>query len=152
MGHLHETLSGAAFQPQIESVPEQTWSSALFVSSFLSGAAGLTLDAGADTATFAPALPSNWDHLDLENVSIGHDHFSLRLRRSQSSDDLELSGKGSSPLTIRYLPQLADAPMAQASFDGQPMALPQGGAPIALKLKMDGSSQHLVIRYGAAKR
>jgi glycogen debranching enzyme len=46
MGHLHETLSGSAFQPQIESVPEQTWSSALFVSSFLTGAAGLTAGSG----------------------------------------------------------------------------------------------------------
>ncbi|HEY2471029.1 MAG TPA: hypothetical protein VGI45_24755 [Terracidiphilus sp.] len=151
MGHLHETLSGSAFQPQVESVPEQTWSSALFVSSFLTGAAGLTLDAGAHTATFAPALPSNWDRLDLENMRIGQARLSLRLRRSRSSDDLELTGKGIGPLTVRYTPQLADRRMTEATFDGQRMMLPRDGEPLALVLNMDGNSQHLVIRYGVAK-
>ena len=149
MGHLHETLSGSEFHPQIESVPEQTWSSALFVSSFLTGAAGLRLDAEEHTATFAPSLPSGWDHLDLENVRIGQARLSLRLHRSQTSEDLELSGKGPGPLTVRYIPQRAGRRMAEATFDGRPMA-PRDDEPLVLMLKMDGSSHHLVIRYGAA--
>jgi hypothetical protein len=150
-GHMHETLSGSAFQPQIESVPEQTWSSALFVSSFINGAAGLAIDAQAHTATFAPALPSDWDRLSLENVTIGQARISLRFRRSQSSDDLELSGKGTGPLTFRYSPQIAGAGIEKAMLDGQRIALPRNGEPIALMLKMDGHSQHLVVRYGAAR-
>ena len=152
MGHLHETLSGSAFQPQIESVPEQTWSSALFVSSFLTGAAGLKLDAEAHTATFAPALPSDWHRLNLENVRIGQVRFSVRLRRSPSSDDLELTGKGTGPLTFQYIPQVSGERRAEATFDGQRIMLPRGGQPIALVLKMDGSTQHLVIRFAAAVR
>jgi glycogen debranching enzyme len=151
MGHLHETLSGSAFQPQIESVPEQTWSSALFVSSFLTGAAGLRLDAEAHTATFAPALPSDWDHLYLENLRIGKSLLSLRLRRSQSSDILEISGNGVGPLTVQYIPQVIGDRMAEATFDGQPMVMPWGGKPLALVVKMNGNIQHLVIRYGAAR-
>ena len=151
MGHLHETLYGSAFQPQIESVPEQTWSSALFVSSVLTGVAGLGLDAEAHTATFAPELPYDWNRLDLENVRIGQAQISLRLRRSQSFDDLELSGRGTGPLTVRYSPQLAGAPMADATFDGQRIALPRNGEPIALGLKMDGRSQHLQVRYDASR-
>jgi glycogen debranching enzyme len=150
MGHLHETLTGTAFQPQIESVPEQTWSSALFVSSFLAGAAGLRLDAEANAATFAPALPSGWERLDLENVRIGQAQLSLRLRRSQLSNDLELSGKGPGPLTVRYFPQRAGQRKAEATLDDVKIMLPRAGEPIAIALKMDGSSHHLVIRYGAA--
>ena len=120
--------------------------SALFVSWFLTGAAGLTLDAEAHTATFAPALPSDWDHLDLGNVRIGQARLSLRLRRSQSSDVLELSGKGDDPLTVRYISQLAGERMVETTFDGQRIILARGGEPIALVLKMDGSSHQLVIR------
>ena len=138
-------------QPQIESVPEQTWSSALFLSSFLTGAAGLRLDAEAHTATFAPALPSGWDRLNLENVRIGQARISLRLRRSQSSDDLELSGVGAGPLTVRYCPQSSGARMVEATFDGQQIGPPRDVEPIALVLKMDGRSRSLVVRYGVAR-
>jgi hypothetical protein len=31
------------------------------------------------------------------------------------------------------------------------MVLPRDGEPVALVLKMDGSSKHLVIRYGEAR-
>jgi hypothetical protein len=151
MGHLHETLSGSTFQPQIESVPEQTWSSAMFVSSFLTGAAGLRLDAESHTVTFAPALPSGWDHLGLGNVRMGQARLSLRLCRSQSSEDLELSGKGAGPLALRYIPQRTGERMAEARFDGRRMVLRPSGEPIALVLKMDGGSHHFVIRYVAPR-
>jgi glycogen debranching enzyme len=151
MGHLHETLSGSEFQPQIESVPEQTWSSAMFVSSFLTGAAGLTLDADAHTATFAPALPSGWDHLGLENVRMGSARISLRLRQARSSEDIELSGQGVGPLTVRYIPQRTGERIAEATVDGRRLTLPRSGEPIALVLKIDGNSHHLVIRYVAPR-
>lgn len=152
MGHLHETLSGAAFRPQIESVPEQTWSSALFVSSFLTGALGLKLDAQTHTITFAPALPSDWNHLDLDNVRIGQAQASLRLRRSQSADDLELSGHDAGPLALRFMPQRTGERRAAATFDGRRIVLPQDGEPFALAVKLDGGSHHLVIRYRSARQ
>ena len=45
-------------------------------------------------------------------------------RRSQSSDELELSGKGTGPLSIRYIPQLAGAHMTKVTFDGAPISAP----------------------------
>jgi glycogen debranching enzyme len=149
MGHLHETLSGSAFHPQIESVPEQTWSSAMFVSSFLTGAAGLAFDADEHVLTLAPSLPSNWDHLGLDNLRIGETGLSLRLRRSQSSDELELSAHGAGPLTVHYVPQPGRR-IIEATFDGRPLALPKTHDPVLLMIKTDGAPQHLLIRYVAA--
>lgn len=148
MGHLHETLSGSAFRPQIESVPEQTWSSAMFVSSFLSGAAGLTMDAESHRVTFAPALPRNWDHLSLDDLRIGEARLALHLRRSQSSDDLELSARGAGPLTVQFVPPPGRG-ITAATFDGKRVPLPRSGEPMRLALKIDGSRQHLFVGYAA---
>lgn len=152
MGHLHETLSGSAFQPQIESVPEQTWSSALFVSSFLTGAAGLKLDAEAHTVTFAPALPSSWDYLNLTNMRVGQAQVSFRFHRSPSADDLELTGKGSGPLTLRFMAKKPGEGRVEAILDGHRLLLPQDGEPIAVPVRMDGQPHHLAIRYRAVKQ
>ncbi|MEP6601380.1 MAG: hypothetical protein ABJB49_06160, partial [Nitrospirota bacterium] len=46
-GHAHEVLRGDAFVPERESVPDQTWSSAAFLSSAVSGMLGLHLEARA---------------------------------------------------------------------------------------------------------
>ena len=130
----------------------QTWSSALFVSSFLTGAVGLKLDAEAHTLTFAPALPSDWNRLDLDNLRIGQAQVSVRLRRSKSADDLALSGKGTGPLALRFMPQEPGERRAEARLDGQRIVLHREGKPIALTVKFDGGSHHLAIRYREVKQ
>jgi hypothetical protein len=41
--------------------------------------------------------------------------------------------------------------MVEATFDGRRIVLPRDDEPIALVLNLDGSSRHLVIRYGSAR-
>ncbi len=58
MGHMHELLTGDFYHQQIESVPEQTWSSAAFLSSAVHGLLGLEREAQANGLEFSPHLPS----------------------------------------------------------------------------------------------
>lgn len=53
-GYMEEVLSGAVFQPEVESVPQQTWSSAAFLSAAVSGLLGVTVDAPANRLIIAP--------------------------------------------------------------------------------------------------
>jgi glycogen debranching enzyme len=70
-GHLHELSDGDRFQPQIESVPEQTWSSAGFLLATIRGLFGLDVDTAQQTLTLAPHLDPRWNHIDLAQISVG---------------------------------------------------------------------------------
>src|SRR3984957_17365310 len=70
MGHMHELLTGDFYHQQVESVPEQTWSSAALLSSAVKGLLGLERDAQANSLKFSPHLPANWDSISVRNVKV----------------------------------------------------------------------------------
>lgn len=51
---MEEVLTGAVFQPEVESVPQQTWSSAEFLSSAIHGLLGIAVDTPGNQLTLAP--------------------------------------------------------------------------------------------------
>ncbi len=55
---------------KLESVPEQTWSSAAFLSSAVQGLLGLKREAQANRLEFSPHLPANWESISVENIKI----------------------------------------------------------------------------------
>ena len=55
LGHMHEVLAGNLFHPEVESVPEQTWSSAGFLHATVCGLFGLRLMPHS-TACFLPRI------------------------------------------------------------------------------------------------
>jgi glycogen debranching enzyme len=71
LGHMHEVMAGNAFTPQRESVPEQTWSSAGFLSATIHGMLGLESDARNNLLQFAPQLPASWQTVRVERVRVG---------------------------------------------------------------------------------
>lgn len=147
MGHLHETLSGSEFRPQIESVPEQTWSSALFLSSFLTGAAGLTPDAKEHRLTFAPQFPEQWDHLALHHVRVGQTTLNLNLTRTSRGQDLAVESNGE-PVSINFKMQKhGESHPKQVQFDDHPISMHDGAGSILFELKSDGAVHHLTISY-----
>lgn len=77
LGHMHELMSGSFFTPQRESVPEQTWSSAGFLSAAIHGMLGLDSDARSGTLDFAPQLPAEWRSLRVEHVHVGQSTVDL---------------------------------------------------------------------------
>lgn len=120
LGHLPEALSGTAFEPQVESVPEQTWSSALLLSSFLEGVVGLKQDAERHTLTLAPHLPATWTTLSLSRIRVGQTSVELSLSRTANSLELAVRIEGG-PLDIVFAPALPSGrKITETLVDGQP--------------------------------
>ena len=71
LGHMHEVMSGSFFTPQRESVPEQTFSSAAFLSAGIHGMLGLESDGRKNVLHFAPQVPASWQWLRVEHLRVG---------------------------------------------------------------------------------
>lgn len=70
-GHMHEVLAGDTYHPQLESVPEQSWSSASFFTAAVRGLFGLEINGETGTLTLAPHLPADWEYAIIRNVKVG---------------------------------------------------------------------------------
>lgn len=101
LGHMHEVMAGDAFMPQRESVPEQTWSSASFLSAALEGLLGLDVDAATRELHFVPQPPAGWTSLQVERVRIGETQVDLSWRRTAHGDELDIDNRGA-PFRLRW--------------------------------------------------
>lgn len=95
-GHMDELLRGDMLYPQSESVPEQTWSSAGFLSTTVHGLFGLEVDAVNSTLTLAPHLPADWDDATLSNVQIGNSKLNFAFHQSIDDTLLHIENSGDS--------------------------------------------------------
>ena len=94
LGHMHEVQSGATFTPQSESVPEQTWSSAAFLSAAIGGMLGLEADARHNVLRFAPQPPPAWRSLKVERVRVGKSVVDLEWRNEDGKVSLDVRNTG----------------------------------------------------------
>jgi len=105
-GHMHEVLRGDVFAPERESVPDQSWSAAAFLSSAVRGMMGLTVNGVTRTLAFAPRLAVDWDHLVVRRINVGGTDVGLTLQASTNL--VELAVENSGPLlTLTFKPELA---------------------------------------------
>ena len=119
-GHMPEVLSGSFYRPQMESVPEQTWSSAGFVSATVHGLLGLDVDGVEDRLTFAPRLPAKWDDLDVEHIHMPKRNVSLTLHKSEQSVRLTIQNSGT-PFALEFRPDLPlGADLKRSLLNGRP--------------------------------
>jgi hypothetical protein len=81
-GHIDEVLSGEEFRPLNVSVPEQTWSSAGFLSATISGLLGYEADGAAQVIRLAPHPPETWDRLGARFLPFGHNMLDVNIRRN----------------------------------------------------------------------
>ncbi|HVT97158.1 MAG TPA: hypothetical protein VHE33_06595, partial [Acidobacteriaceae bacterium] len=122
LGHLPEVLSGDRFQPQVESVPEQTWSSAGLVHSLMQGVFGLVADAPEHRLTLAPHLDPRWNHVGLESVPVGAARVDIAIDQQPGEIHADLAARDA-PVHLRFAPQIPlGATNVSASLDGH--ALP----------------------------
>ena len=105
LGHIHEVLAGDVYHQQTESVPEQTWSSAGFISAATRGLLGLHIDSVSNQIAFAPHLPPEWHEVTLRNVRIQHAALDLKLNRSEREMDLTTTNHGQ-PVSFVFDPQI----------------------------------------------
>jgi hypothetical protein len=104
-GHLHEVLAGDFYHEEVESVPEQTWSSAAFLTASVQGLLGLRADGAARLLTFAPHLPSTWDQVSLRRVRVGDSRITIELTQAVGEVTLRITNEGA-PLKMSFDPEL----------------------------------------------
>ena len=102
-GHLHEVMAGDIFHANIESVPEQTWSSAGLLGAAVHGLLGLDVDAERHELTFAPQLPAGWHRVVLRNIQVGASTLALVFDDAQGAATLTVENAGP-PVLVHFDP------------------------------------------------
>jgi hypothetical protein len=119
-GHMHELLQGNVYMPQSESVPEQTWSSAAFLSAAWEGLFGLSINAEAGLITLAPHLPATWDQATLRSVPVGKANLTFSFKQSSDRLTLHIENPGE-PVQLLYSPALPLGARDVTAKDGTQM-------------------------------
>ena len=123
LGHMDEVMAGDSYHQQTESVPEQTWSSAMFLSSAVRGLLGLDIDASAGQVKFIPHLPAQWNSLSVRNIQVPAGKLVLSLTRSKDGIELEAENDGPA-ITLSYAPEIPlGAQAITAAVNGSPVAV-----------------------------
>lgn len=105
LGHIHEVLAGDYYHPEVESVPEQTWSSASFFSAAVEGLLGLTVQGAAGRLGFAPHLPPEWGTITVRHVRIGRSDLTLQVTQSAGEIRLQAQNPGG-PVPMLFAPEI----------------------------------------------
>jgi glycogen debranching enzyme len=151
MGHMHEVVAGDFYHQQTESVPEQTWSSAGWVSSAIHGWLGLETDAQANHLTFSPHLPAAWNRMSVSNIKLPGGTVAMSLTRVRNGLELQIENKGG-PLELTFAPEIPlGARLGGADLDGKPIPVHKEEHPqdthAALSFKVHSGKSDCSIRY-----
>lgn len=123
LGHMHEVLAGDYYREELESVPEQSWSSAGFLTATVRGLLGLQVAAGARRVSFTPHLPPGWSAVALKHVHVGGAELGIEVLQSAGEVGLRLQNSGA-PVDMMFDPQLPlGAKPVGAQFQGRPIAV-----------------------------
>lgn len=117
-GHIHELLAGDLYHPEVESVPEQTWSSAGLVQSTVEGLLGIGVHSATRALTLAPHLPARWNAVSVEHLRVGAALLDLRLQRDAHGTSVRIVNAGTS-ITVDFAPSIPlGATLGPATVDG----------------------------------
>jgi len=151
MGHMHELLTGDFYHQQVESVPEQTWSSAALLSSTVHGLLGLERQAQGNTLEFSPHLPANWDRISVTNVRVSGGTVGMTLARVPHGLQLEMENSGN-PVDLLWAPEIPlGAHLSGAELDGKSINVQREehaqDTHAILNFKVPNGKSRCLIRY-----
>jgi glycogen debranching enzyme len=138
LGHMHEALAGDYYHEEVESVPEQTWSSAAFFTAAVNGLLGLKVDGVSNHATFAPHLPPNWNEVTLRNVQVGGSEISIEMLKSANEVQLRMQNEGA-PVEILFDPEIP--------FGAKLLRAQVGNRSIAATLEQHPQDTHAKVEF-----
>lgn len=119
LGHMHETLAGDYYHEELESVPEQTWSSATFFSAAVAGLLGLDVDATSNHLVFAPHLPPSWHEITLRILDVGSSEIQIKFSTTERGLRLEMQNSGDA-LKLTFDPEIPlGAQLGKARFQNR---------------------------------
>ena len=151
MGHMHEVLAGDFYRPQVESVPEQTWSSATFLSSTVRGLLGLAWNPQANLLEFAPHLPAAWNTISVANIKGRGGKIALRLSRVPGGFRLD-ADNGGEPVNFHFSPEIPfGARVIGAELSGKNVAVRQEDHAqdehATLSFSLPAGTSHCLLRF-----
>ena len=141
LGHVHEVLSGNLYRPQIESVPEQTWSSAGFLDSTVHGLLGLEVNSVDRRVVFAPHLPPVWNDVSITNIWLSDASMGLSLHRAKGGFVLKIDNAGK-PFHLEFAPQI---PLGSSQVKAE-----VNYKPIAAGLRINPQDEHARVEMEVA--
>jgi glycogen debranching enzyme len=122
LGHIHEVLAGTYYHEQMESVPEQTWSSAGLLDAASRGLLGLDIQGATNSIHLTPHLPVEWNQISVENVHLPHSMLAFTISQNMNDIDLEVKNEGSATKML-FEPQIPmGARLLGAEFQGRAIA------------------------------
>jgi glycogen debranching enzyme len=104
-GYMDEVMTGTIFQPQVESVPQQTWSSAGFLSATVHGLLGIDVNVSANHVTLAPHRFSGGGLVKIEQLRAGGALISASFNWSGDTIDASLTN-GGQPIHLELAPEI----------------------------------------------
>ena len=138
LGHMHEALAGDFYREELESVPEQTWSSSAFFTSAVTGLLGLKLDAMNKRLTFAPHLPPDWSSISVRNIRVGGSNLSLSVSQGLGQIRLQAENNGP-PLHFIFAPEIPLGANAKSSR--------LGGQKLTATLQTHAQDAHISVEF-----
>ena len=122
LGHIHEVLAGDLYHPEVESVPEQTWSSASFLTTTVEGLLGLKVQGASGRVSFAPHLPPAWRAVTVRHVRLKGSDLTLHVTQSPGEVHLQAENAGA-PVAMLFDPEIPlGARLRNALLDDRPVA------------------------------
>jgi glycogen debranching enzyme len=152
LGHMHEVLAGNFFHPEVESVPEQTWSSAEFLHAAVHGLLGLEVDVPEHRILLAPHLDPRWGEVSLQRIAVGSAEVAVKIDQKPEEIDATLSATGSA-VHVSFAPEIAlGAVSVRATLDGRkiPVAVEKHMQDEHSRVELDvpaGGSVHCAVTY-----
>lgn len=80
LGFVEEVLNGSEYKPS-GVCAHQCWSETMVLQPAIEGLLGLNVDAGQQRLTLAPALPADWDSIDVDNIRLADRKIAFNYRR-----------------------------------------------------------------------
>jgi glycogen debranching enzyme len=105
VGHMHEALAGDFYHEELESVPEQTWSSSSFFTAAMHGLLGLEIEAASNLIKFSPHLPPDWNTVTIRNLTVGSSEINLTIVQSADKMRLQVHNSGG-PVEMLFDPEI----------------------------------------------
>lgn len=137
LGHTAEVLSGDYYQPLATGTPHQIWSSAMVISSMLTGLFGLDTDAAAHHITLAPHLPADWTHFTMSHIQAGPCTLSIDFTKTLDILTYNIARESGSDCSLTLSPAVSlRAQISSVEIDGHHTAL---------KLNTSSQDQHPTV-------
>ncbi len=105
MGNVQEVLNGAVYKPS-GVCANQCWSETMVIQPAIEGLLGLDMDAGKRRLKLAPALPADWDSLEVRNIRIGSKIISMQFKRTATMLTYLFNSKYRDTLALEFAPIL----------------------------------------------